>query len=134
MVLIRCWRIHGERGSSKSTLSTIVRKLIDPRSVPLISGTRSARSLMMTAANGWLLTIDNVSTLPNWLSNGLCSLATGGGDARSASVYDRRSNVIYVDRPVVLTESTISYDETTWSTGRVSEAAADLAEQAPNRG
>jgi len=94
--------IHGERGSSKSTLAQIVRKLIDPQSVPFLWVPRSARELMITAAGGWLLTIDNVSTLPDWLSNGLCSLATGGGIAGRMPFTTDESNVIYAVRPVVL--------------------------------
>ena len=94
--------ILGERGSSKSTLSQIVRKLIDPRSVPRLWAPRSARELMIAAAKGWLLTIDNVSTLPTWLSNGLCSLATRGGVAGRNRFTTNESNVIYAVRPVVL--------------------------------
>ncbi len=94
--------IHGERGSSKTTLSQIVRKLIDPQSVPILWAPRTARELMIAAAKGWLLTIDNVSTLPSWLSNGLCSLATGGGVTGRIRFTSYESNVIYAVRPVVL--------------------------------
>ena len=57
---------------------------------------------MIAAAKGWLLTIDNVSTLPTWLSNGLCSLATRGGVAGRNRFTTNESNVIYAVRPVVL--------------------------------
>ncbi len=94
--------ILGARGSSKSTLSQIVRKLIDPRSVPLLRAPRSARELMITAAKGWLLSIDNVKKLPDWLSNSLCGLSTGGGLAGRMPITNDERKLIYAERPVVL--------------------------------
>jgi hypothetical protein len=37
------------------------------------------RDLFIAATNGHLLTFDNVSGLPAWISDTLCRLATGGG-------------------------------------------------------
>src|SRR5262249_4911950 len=51
---------------------------------------------------GWLLAYDNISTLPIWLSDSLCQLATGGGFAGRALFSDSARISVYVRRPVIL--------------------------------
>ena len=78
--------LNGEQGSSKTTLAKICRYLIDPQTAPLLAEPHSTRDLMVTALNGWLLAYDNISTLPGWLSDGFCRLASGGGFAARRSI------------------------------------------------
>jgi len=42
---------------------------------------REDRDLFIAAVNGWVLAFDNVSALPDWISDTLCRLSTGGGFA-----------------------------------------------------
>ena len=94
--------VTGEQGSAKSTLARILRQLIDPQACPLLAEPKSARDLMVTAVNGWLLAYDNLSSVPTWLSDCLCQLVYGGGFAsRELFTNDERS-VIHAQRPVVL--------------------------------
>ena len=76
--------LHGEHGSAKSTLAKILRLLIDPQACSNLSEPKSTRDLMVTAVNGWLLDYDNISAIPDWLSDGLCRLVFGGGFASHA--------------------------------------------------
>ena len=69
----------GEQGSAKSTFAAILRKLIDAYKAPLRSLPRNDHELFIAASNTHLLVFDNVSSLPQWLSDALCRLATGGG-------------------------------------------------------
>jgi len=94
--------IHGEHGSAKSTLARIVRKLIDPQQSPVLAGPASTRDLMVTALSEWLLVYDNISALPNWLSDSLCRLAAGGGVAGRALFTNDEPNVIHAQRPVII--------------------------------
>ncbi len=71
--------LNAEQGSAKSTLARIVRKLVDPHVSPLAGDPREPRDLMVAAQNCWVLALDNISSLPPWLSDYLCRLATGGG-------------------------------------------------------
>jgi hypothetical protein len=57
---------------------------------------------MISAANGWLLVYDNVSSLPSWLSDSLCRLASGGGYATRALYSNKEQSIIYAQRPIVL--------------------------------
>ena len=47
--------IHGEQGSAKSTLSKMLRELIDPNAAPLRSEQRDERDLMLAATNSWIV-------------------------------------------------------------------------------
>ena len=94
-VLVRSWLVaavrdtgpypvlvlHGEQGSAKSTTARVLRSLVDPNTASLRSQPRDPRDLMIGAANGWILNFDNLSYLPQWLSDAMCRLATGGGFA-----------------------------------------------------
>jgi hypothetical protein len=94
--------LNGEQASGKSTLARIVRALIDPQACPVLALPSSTHDLMATALSGWLLVYENISTIPGWLSDGVCQLAFGGGFAsRTLFTNDERS-VIYAQRPVVL--------------------------------
>jgi hypothetical protein len=94
--------IHGDTGSAKSTLARILRLLIDPQSSPLLLPPKSTRDLMATAVNGWLLAYDNISAIPNWLSDSLCQLVFGGGIAARALFSNDDRSDIHAQRPVIL--------------------------------
>ena len=94
--------LNGEQSSGKSTLAKILRLLIDPQTCPLLALPSSTENLMATAVNGWLLAYENITTIPDWLSDCVCQLAFGGGFAsRTLFTNDERSD-IYAQRPVIL--------------------------------
>ena len=99
--LIPSWPLYGQHGTTKSTLARIVRRLIDPQATAP-GPARNMRDLMVSAVNGWLLAYDNVSVLPQWLSDGLCMLSTGGALAGNASFADRRADRDPRPAPVIL--------------------------------
>lgn len=71
--------INGEQGSCKSTLSRMLRALLDPNQAPLRSPPRDERDLVIAASNGLVVAYDNLSGIPAALSDAICRLATGGG-------------------------------------------------------
>lgn len=94
--------IHGEQGSAKSTVSKMLRELIDPNVAPLRSEQRDAHDLMLAATNGWAIVLDNLSKLPVWLSDALCRLSTGGGFA-TRTLYENDEETLFMAmRPVIL--------------------------------
>jgi hypothetical protein len=94
--------LSGEQGSAKSTFSAILRALLDPNSAPLRALPREDRDLFIAATNGHVLTFDNVSGLPAWISDTLCRLATGGGFAVRQLYTDQDEVLFDASRPVVL--------------------------------
>lgn len=94
--------LQGDHGSAKSTTSRILRMLIDPASSPLRSFPKDERDLMIAATNSWVLTFDNLSGAPQWISNALCRLATGGGFATRELHSDSEEMIFDAQRPVIL--------------------------------
>jgi hypothetical protein len=94
--------LSGEQGSAKSTFSAILRALLDPNTAPLRALPREDRDLFIAASNGHVLTFDNVSGLPAWISDTLCRLATGGGFAVRQLYTDQDEVLFDAMRPVIL--------------------------------
>ena len=70
--------IQGEQGGAKSSAARALVELADPRMAPNRTQPRNEHDLLIAANNGWVVSFDNLSGLPNWLSDALCRLATGG--------------------------------------------------------
>jgi hypothetical protein len=94
--------LQGEQGSAKSTAARLLRSLIDPNKTMLRSHPREVRDLMIAAKNGWLVAFDNISSLPTWLSDALCSLATGGGFSTRELYSDDQEALFDATRPILL--------------------------------
>ena len=94
--------IHGEQGSSKSTTCRLLRGLIDQNVAPLRSPPRNEQDLIIAANNGWAVTLENVSFIPDWLSDCLCRLATGGGFSSRELYSDSDETIFNAQRPIML--------------------------------
>jgi hypothetical protein len=92
----------GEQGSSKTTLSKMIRLLVDPCSPPTRSESKDVRDLMVAANNHWMLIYDNLSGLPPWMSDAFCRLCTGAGHATRMLYTDNDEMIFDVQRPVIL--------------------------------
>ena len=91
-----------EQGSGKSTACRVLQSLIDPRKAGLRTLPREERDLAIACANGWLLGFDNVSAIPDWLSDALCRVSTGSGFATRTLYSDQEETLIEVKRPILL--------------------------------
>jgi len=94
--------LSGEQGTAKSSAARIIKRFIDPSEVPLRGAPREERDFLAGAANSWLLAFDNLSGLPDWLSDSLCKLATGGGIAARTLFSDCEEILVNIQRPAIL--------------------------------
>ena len=92
----------GEQGTAKSCAARIVRQLVDPNQNPLRSPPKEERDLLAQAASNRCVALDNLSSLPPWLSDALCRLATGGGHSARTLYTDLEEISLAVKRPVIL--------------------------------
>lgn len=93
---------RGEQGSAKSTRARMLRSLVDPNAAALRTMPRDERDLMIAATNAWALALDNISTLPAWISDALCRLSTGGGFATRELYADEDETILDAQRPLIL--------------------------------
>jgi putative DNA primase/helicase len=94
--------INGEAGTGKSMFSRFVRSLVDPSAALIRAVPRDDRDLMVSASNSWILAFDNLSSVPAWLADALCRLATGSGFATRALHTDRDEMIFDGARPIIL--------------------------------
>jgi hypothetical protein len=92
----------GEQGTAKSTTTKILRALVDPNTSPIRSIPREERDLQIAAKHAHILAYDNLSSLPEWLSNCLCRLSTGGGQAIRQNYTDEGEVLFEARRPVIV--------------------------------
>ncbi|MEZ5343566.1 MAG: hypothetical protein R2706_19670 [Acidimicrobiales bacterium] len=96
-------QLAGQQGSAKSTTARVLRSLVDPNVSPLRSEPREARDLMIAATNAHVVTFDNISRMPSYMSDALCRLATGGGFSTRQLYTDGEEVIFEGMAPVILT-------------------------------
>lgn len=115
-ILLACWllaalrpmgpypvaALYGEHGSAKSTTARVLRSLVDPNLSPLRAAPRDAHELMIQASNSHLLCLDNLSRVPENLSDALSRLATGGGFSARELYSDDNEKLFNAQRPILL--------------------------------
>ncbi len=95
--------LQGESGTAKTGTSRLLQDLSDPQVLPPGALPSNEHELWISAVNGHVLAFDNVSNLPDWMSDALCRLATGGGCAARRLYSDREQELFKAVRPVILT-------------------------------
>jgi hypothetical protein len=94
--------INGEHGSAKSTLCRLLRRLTDPHEAEIGLPPRNEDDLIVAARNSHVLAFDNMSDIAGWLSDALCSLATGTGFG-TREHYSNIGEIIFKGaRPIML--------------------------------
>ena len=94
--------LNGEQGSGKSTLSELLRRLIDPNEADLRGSPREEQALMIAAKNSHVLAFDNLSNIPDWFSDSLCRISTGAGFATRELYTDLEETIISVKKPILI--------------------------------
>ncbi len=97
--------VVGEQGAAKSTLCRVIKKLLDPApegTDELDKVPPDERELGIAGNAGFVLAYDNISTLPQWLSDAFCRVSTGGSIKARRLHTDSEQVVFSVCRPLVL--------------------------------
>jgi hypothetical protein len=94
--------LEGPQGSAKSTATRALRKLVDPNTSPSRAEPRNPRDLMIAARNGWCMTFDNLSNMPDWLSDCFCRLSTTGGFSTRMNYSDDAEVLFNATRPILV--------------------------------
>jgi hypothetical protein len=94
--------LNGEHGSAKSTTAKIHRRLIDPNKSVTRAAPRDERDLAIAATNGAVISLDNLSTVTDWLSDTLCRVSTGLGFS-TRTLYENDEETLFdACRPIVI--------------------------------
>jgi energy-coupling factor transporter ATP-binding protein EcfA2 len=80
--------LHGPQGSGKSTVFRVLRRLIDPSVIEVLSFSRDEKELVQLLAHHWCCFFDNMETLQGWQSDMLCRAVTGEGFSKRVLFSD----------------------------------------------
>jgi putative DNA primase/helicase len=94
--------LNGEAGTGKSVFTRMLKTLVDPTAAPIRTLPREERDLLVSANNSWCLAFDNVSSMPPWMADALCRLATDSGFATRTLTTDKDETTFEATRPVIL--------------------------------
>ena len=72
----------------------VIRRLIDPSSLELLSFPTRKEELVQQLSHHWTPFYDNVTTMPEWLSDALCRAVTGEGFSKR-ELYTNDEDMIY---------------------------------------
>jgi len=86
--------VYGAQGSAKSTFFKLLRKLIDPSALEVLTISTRTEELAQILSHHWCNYFDNVSNISNWVSDMLCKAVTGDGFSKR-ELYSNDDDVIY---------------------------------------
>jgi hypothetical protein len=94
--------LAGTQDAAKSTTTKMIRLLVDPSTALVRAQPKEERDLMVGGKNNWLLAFDNLSHISESLSDALCRISTGGGQANRENYTNGKEYLFDVMRPVVM--------------------------------
>jgi DNA-binding transcriptional MerR regulator len=74
--------LHGDPGGAKFTLQELVKTLVDPSSVLTFALPRDIFELVQQLDHNHVAYYDNISRIPDWISDQFCRASTGGGSSK----------------------------------------------------
>jgi len=96
--------LSGEQGTGKTTAAKAIKFILDPSDrAPLRSRPKDEPQLLLWAQSCLILGLDNLSYLPQWMSDSLCRLSTGGRHSVRKLYTDGDEYFLDAQKPVILT-------------------------------
>jgi hypothetical protein len=86
--------LHGEKGSAKSTLQTLIKLLVDPAKPRLLTVYKDLKEFIQQLAHNHVAFYDNLKHTPQWLSDEACKAVTGVGSTKR-KLYSDDDDVVY---------------------------------------
>lgn len=80
--------LSGEQGTAKSTATKMLVQLLDPSAAPARSTPKDPDDWSTAAVGSWVVGLDNLSRIPEWLSDAMCRAATGDANVKRTLYSD----------------------------------------------
>jgi hypothetical protein len=85
---------HGEKGSAKTTFCVMIKELVDPDALGLLTTPNDKKEFVQQLSHNHLVVYDNVKSVPHWFSDEICRAVTGIGNSK-IRLYSDDEDIIY---------------------------------------
>ena len=92
--------LHGPEGAAKSACQLLIKWLIDPTSTRLLKLRMKEDDLILQLAHNYVVYFDNLSDIPEWISDLFCQAATGTSFSKRMLYSDDQEIVFELTRPI----------------------------------
>jgi hypothetical protein len=92
----------GEQGSAKSVTTWLLTRLLDPATPQLRQPPRDLETWTVAAAGSYMVALDNLTAILDWLSDAICRAVTGDGLVKRALYTDDGLAVLAFRRCVLV--------------------------------
>ena len=92
----------GEQGSAKSTTQKSLRRFIDPNKAMVRGRPKSVEDVFVAAGANHVISLENLSGISPDMSDALCTISTGGGQAGRQLFTNGEEHIIEAHNPVML--------------------------------
>lgn len=86
--------LYGPQGAGKTTPQRLLKSLIDPSPFKVLSAPDNVKEFVQLASHHYFFFFDNLSSLPEWLSNSLAKAVTGDGFSKR-ELFSDDDDIIY---------------------------------------
>jgi hypothetical protein len=94
--------LGGEQGTLKSTMTRMIKMIIDPSTTALRRMPKNEEDMMIAAKRERVLSFDNLSGISHEMSDSLCCLSTGGSLGKRALYENDEEHSITAMRPAIM--------------------------------
>lgn len=92
--------LHGEKGSCKTTVFKLLRRLLDPSQLETLAPQGDLREFIQMASHNYFLPLDNLSPISSAFSDILCRVVTGEGFSKR-ELFSDDDDIVYSFQRVV---------------------------------
>ncbi|OIO54791.1 hypothetical protein AUJ46_02280 [Candidatus Peregrinibacteria bacterium CG1_02_54_53] len=89
--------LHGSQGAAKTTQARMLRRIVDPSKMEVLSFSSNAREFVQQLAHHYFAFFDNISDISDSISDLLCRAVTGEGVSKR-ELYTDDEDIIYTFR------------------------------------
>ena len=94
--------VYGVQGSAKSSLSKVLRAIVDPSAIEVSELPKNHAELVQKLAHHWCIIFDNISYVSDEVSDLLCRAATGTGFSKRELYTDDEDVILVLKHCVAL--------------------------------
>jgi hypothetical protein len=95
--------LSGEQGTAKSTAARLLVSLVDRCAAQLRTAPHDVTDWAVACTGSWITALDNISDIPDWLSDAICRAVTGDGLLRRELYTTSDVAVLAFRRVIALT-------------------------------